>query len=183
MIRARRLVEALIVVATAAFDASCAKAASADPCDRLPIDVTTYLSANPTWIPVRKSDLSADHQKLWEDSHRNMCPGVATVDLEGRGRASHGLALLRRDRRGNEEMLVLLRRRPKGLSITTMVAPYRSPGPEVVWEASPALAQDLAAGSKFGKITHDAIVFEALESAAQMFYVRNGRVRKIQISD
>jgi hypothetical protein len=162
---------AFVVAAVAHLGPSPAHAAGADPCDNVPAAVSAYLKLNAPWVPVRISDLSPDHQTLWNEAHPGACPGVAAADFEGGGRLSYALALIRRDRRDGQEMLVFLRPRGAKLRPTTIEPPYPAGDPHVVWREPP------------GAAAHDSIVFEALESAAQRYSVKNGRLKKAQISD
>ena len=156
------------------------RAAPADPCENLPLPVTSYLRANTSWVLVRVDDLSSDHQQLWTDTHPGACPGLASGDFEGRGRLSFALALLRRGG-GREEQLVLLRQRAGRTVVTTIVPLYRGASPEVVWRAPPGRTR--LSQTRTIAIKLDSIMFEALESAARQYYFVNSRLLKIQTSD
>ncbi len=173
----------LLVAGVGLLGSARANAANADPCSNLPPAVSAYLGAKPQWVLVRVTNLNADDRKLWKDAHGAKCPGLAIADFEGRGRLSYGLALLRHDRRGDEEKFVILHQRAKGISIMVVFPPYRPGNPDVVWRAPPGRTQAWDDDTKTILVPHDSVIFETLEAAAQQFYFKNDHLLKIQTSD
>jgi hypothetical protein len=148
--------------------------APAAPCTPPP-SVTAYLKAHPGWRILTLADLNRDQQVQWNEAHKAVCPGLAEVVLDAGGQKSWALALL--DTSGSQEQLVLLH----GDKPITLEAPSRSTG-VVVWRAAPGKYDDPATGGKIA-IAQDSVMYELFESAAEQFYLSNGKVRRLQAGD
>jgi hypothetical protein len=148
--------------------------ALAAPCTPPP-SVAAYLKTHPGWRILTLADLNNDQQMQWNDAHKAFCPGIAEVMLDAGGQKSWALALL--DPNGSQEQLVLLH----GAKPITLEVPSQSTG-VVVWRAAPGKYDDPATGRKI-TIAHDSIMYELFESAAEQFYLSNGKVRRLQAGD
>jgi hypothetical protein len=140
-----------------------------------PAPVATYLKAHPGWRILTLADLSKDQQMQWNDAHKAFCPGLAEVVVDASGQKSYALALL--DKAGKQEQLVLLH----GSKPLVLEAPSPSTG-VVVWRAAPGKFDDPATGKKIA-IATDSIMYELFESAAEQFYLVNGKVKRLQAGD
>jgi hypothetical protein len=158
----------LVLLFAAGTDAMAASCTPTPP-------VAAYLKAHPGWRILTLADLNRDQQMQWNDAHKEFCPGIAEVAVDAGGQKSWALALLNTD--GSQEQLVLLR----GAGPTTLEAPSQSTG-VVVWRAAPGTYDDPATGRKI-TIAHDSIMYELFESAAEQFYLLNGKVRRLQAGD
>lgn len=143
-----------------------ATAAQAAPDCAPPPAVAAYLKAHPGWTPLTLADLNADQQALWNEAHKDACPGWTAVVLDRSKETSYALALLSADRK--LEQWVLL----KGAAAKPSVIepPSQSTG-IVVWRKPKA-----ASG-------FDGFVYELFESASQEFYFVKGKIRKVQGGD
>ena len=146
----------------------------AAPCTP-PLPVAAYLKAHPGWRVLTLADLNKDQQMQWNEAHKAFCPGLAEVVVDAGGQKSWALALL--DTKGSQEQLVLLH----GDKPITLEAPSHSTG-VVVWRAAPGKYDDPATGRKIA-IAQDSIMYELFESAAEQFYLSNGKVRRLQAGD
>ena len=148
--------------------------ALAAPCTPPP-PVAAWLEAHPGWRLLTLADLNKDQQMQWDDAHKAFCPGIAEVVVDAGGQKSWALALL--DTKGSQEQLVLLH----GDKPITLEAPSHSTG-VVVWRAAPGKYDDPATGRKI-TIAYDSIMYELFESAAEQYYLSNGKVRRLQAGD
>ena len=163
----------------------CASANAA--CESVPQDVQEYLRSEPGWAFVDVKDLVDDDKSLWEQSHHGLCPGVAIVDLDGKGQQSYALALLKGGSGRAIEKLVVIRRQsgrfmrwvlapPANVMYTNVMAPF------VVWRTSPGTYRDLKSGHQV-KLTHHGIVYEKMEATATVYYLSKGRFKSILTSE
>jgi hypothetical protein len=164
--------------------AACPSASAA--CENVPLEVQEYLRSAPGWSFVEVKDLVADDRSLWERAHNGHCPGIAIVDLDGKGR-TYALALLRASGRQTFEKLVVVRRQSGRLISGTLVPPTNVKNadvaaPFVVWRASPDTYRDLRSGRRI-KLAHDGIVYERMEAAATLYHFSNGRFSSILTSE
>jgi hypothetical protein len=162
-----------VIVATLAGWAGQATA----QCEKPPQPVADYLKAHPGWVLLTRADLSADHQPMWDKDHKGLCPGMAEVALDSTGEKSYALALLKHDKSGTLEQLVLL----KGGNKTVLEAPSPS-GSVVVWRAPPGKYPNPETGKDIA-IANDSIMYEMYEAAAEQFYFVKGKLRKLQAGD
>jgi hypothetical protein len=155
--------------------------ALADECN-VPKAIKTYLNAHADWALVRRKDLVEDDQNLWDKYHRGHCPGFAVVDLDGRGKKSFALALLRRAKENLVEKLILLEGSENGLMEQTLVEEQPVDNPFVVWKGKAAKTYDYAT-DRYVLIKNDPIVYEKMESTSKVYYRINGKFRSLLASD
>jgi hypothetical protein len=154
-------------------------AASAAPCEKPPQPVADYLETQPGWVLLTRADLSADHRPMWDKDHKGLCPGLAAVVLDAGKQTSYALALLKHDKGGTLEQLVLL----KAGAAKPMVLEAPSPSASaVVWRAPPGKYSDPETGKDVA-IATDSIMYEMYESAAEQFYFVNRKLHKLQAGD
>ena len=163
---------------------TCASANAA--CENVPQEVQEYLRSEPGWAFVDVKDLVDDDKNLWEQAHSGQCPGVAIVDLDGKGQ-SYALALLRVSGRQVVEKLVVVRRQSGQLKGRILVPPANVKhtdvaAPFVVWRAGPDTYRDLKTGRQV-KLAHDGIVYEKMEATATVHYLSKGRFSSILTSE
>jgi len=152
--------------------------ADASPCAP-PNPVAAYLNAHPHWAVLQINDLVADDRMLWHEYHEGFCPGIARVALDNTGMPSYALVL--RDVRKKLEELVVLKAEAGKFREVVLEPPYAAEG-TVVWRAPPGTTQDVYKGRKV-RITHDSIIWERMEAAAQQIYFSGGKFHRIQTSD
>lgn len=163
----------------------CASANAA--CDSVPQEVREYLRSAPGWAFVDVKDLVSDDKSLWDQSHDGQCPGIAIVDLDGKGQQSYALALLKTGSGQAVEKLLVIRRQstrlvrrilvpPTSVMYTNVAAPF------VVWKAGPGIYRDQKSGHH-AKLAHDGIVYEKLEATATVYYLSRGRFTSILTSE
>lgn len=152
--------------------------AGAIDCETAPPIVLAYLKANSDWSVVRLSDFGVDDQRLWQKYRANQCPGIAIVDLDGSGKSTYAVALLRHEAGKIFEKVVLITS-TKSVSIVPAGEVAR---PAVVWRGLPGVYVDFYSRHKT-RISHDTIVYEQLESWAISHYLSHGKFRSIQTSD
>jgi hypothetical protein len=146
-------------------------------CEAIPKPVKSYLADHPKLHLVTVSDLGPDDQQLWQQYHRGLCPGLASVDLDGSGRNSYALTALTNTTNGEAQRLILLQH-GKAPQIIVKSTAARS----VVWRAKPGMTRDVITGKRT-LVPHDSFVFEAMESAARTYYLRSGKIKLIWTSD
>jgi hypothetical protein len=111
-----------------------------------------------------------------------LCPGLATVDVDGSHRASHALALLS-DRGGkNYEEVVLLWHDGTPRSAQILVEAF-SEGPRmVIWRLEPGVYEEWDTHRKT-RIAHDSIGFEAFEASVTLYYFAKGKFHTLTTSN
>lgn len=155
-------------------------------CDlTLPAEVRAHLDREKEagWRVVTERDLAADDAAIWMQLHGEKCPGIVRGDFEGSDDTSFVVSLIRAKPSGShEQKLLLLRHRSGGLAVTVVVPPTVVVNPLVLWKRAP--------GSYRGVYEHRAIaiatesfVFEKLEAAATQYYIRDGTIHNLLISD
>jgi hypothetical protein len=156
-------------------------------CDRVPQIVQAYLKSDPGWKLVDTNDLVADDQRLWAQYHKNLCPGFASVDLDGSGTPYYALALLHRDGGKVQEKLTVMHLRD-GAVVKDDLVPVSNisftsvPALSVVWKAPGGVYRDSSSNRKV-TIKHDAIVYERMEATARAYYLLNGHFEFVQTSN
>lgn len=148
----------------------------------VPQAVKTYLDMHADWTLVSRKDLVEDDQVLWDKYHRGLCPGFAVVDLDGRGKKTFALALLRRVNGNQEEKLVLLERSKNSFVDLTLAGAQPVDNPFVVWKGKAAKTYNYETDS-YVLIQHDPIVYEKMESTSKVYYRVNGKFRSLLASD
>lgn len=147
-------------------------------CEPLHPSVRIYLEANPEWSIVELKDLVADDQRLWQDHKRDQCPGMAVVDLDGSGKSSYALALLRHERGETFERLVVVTAgKPQTLDASQKIG-----NPAVVWRGEPGVYVEFSTRHKT-RIAHDTIIYERFEASARAYYLSHGKFRSILTTD
>lgn len=147
-------------------------------CSALPSPVQTYLKLNPQWSLVEMRNLEEDDQKLWQKLRSDQCPGMAVVDLDGSGKLSYALALLRHEHGIAFEKLVIVM---AGKS-HKLEAAYKIGNPAVVWRGLPGVYVEFYSRHKT-RISHDTVIYEHLEATASAYYLSHGKFRSILTSD
>lgn len=135
------------------------------------------------WRIIATADLPSDDQALWHQYHPGQCPGVATGHFSKSSDVAYSLALLHSSSTGQhtEELLLLV---PIGASYSrkTVVGPTRVVSPFVVWKLPPGRYKALYTKSAVF-IPLDSFVYEKMEATATQYFMRDGRLRSILISD
>lgn len=146
-------------------------------CENVPAAVAAYLAARPGWKIVHQADLGKDDQALWSQYHGQACPGLARADLQGNGRWSYGLSLIN----GQNRQIIILYDTGKALREKVL---FTLPGGtiEVVHTAAPGPTYEVETHHRIG-LQHQSLVFEALESSAEQYYWRNGKLGSVVISE
>lgn len=155
------------------------------PCGDLPPDVRSYLEAHSDWTLVTVERLTSDHQALWERYHHALCPGFASVDLDGNGKSAHALALLKRSNDVAFEKLVLIQRTRDHVQVQTLSGPDQVSWPPsliarpfVVWRVGPGKSHDSTTGRNV-VIKRDSIVYELMESSSVQYYESDGKIHSL----
>jgi hypothetical protein len=156
---------------------SCAQAKA--ECQNFPPQVSEYLRANKGWSVVKLTDLPDDDKQLWEQSHGGNCPGYAEAYMFGSKAPSYALALLGRSSGVNVEKLVLLQGNAKGSQTIFAASPITTPF--VTWKIKPG--QYSGASGKRKNILGDSVIYEKMESISYQFYVENGKVVRMVVSE
>ncbi len=103
---------------------------------------------------------------------------MAVVDLDGSGKLSYALALLRHEHGIAFEKLVIVM---AGKS-HTLEAAYKIGNPAVVWRGLPGVYVEFYSRHKT-RISHDTVIYEHLEATASAYYLSHGKFRSILTSD
>lgn len=144
-------------------------------------EVQTYLESNPSWKLVNVSDLVGDDRALWQQYHRGLCPGVASLNF-GNGHTSVVLALLSRSRSKRLEKLVVLSQTCSDCSEKVISPAYEADQISVVWRTERGRFHDVMSGRNVF-VKNDSAVYEVMESGALLFYWSNGKYRSLQTAD
>ncbi len=156
---------------------------AADPCTNIPDAARAYLKAHPDWKILRTSDLIDDDKQLWRHYHKAVCPGLAEVDLDGSGKRYIGLALIRTTKSAQEERVIIVRAARDKLETWTIYSEFKAPPYTVIWRVSPGTTWEWDQPNRKIRIPNDSLVAATLESAAQQFYLKNGKLVYVQTSD
>jgi len=154
-----------------------------DSCANVPDIAKAYLNAHPGWRILRVADLYSDDQHLWRQYHKGKCPGLAEVDLDGSGTMFVGLALIRPDKSAAQERIVVVRAGPKEIETQTLYRDFEVTTHTVIWRAPPGITWQWDEPNKKIRIANDSLIVETMESSAQQFYLKNGKLAYIQTSD
>ena len=157
------------------------------PCDasRLPGKATKLLESRyPTWKIETLGDLGEDYKKMWLDKHERDCPGLASGQFHGKGKAESYVALLLpRDSNKHGFKVIVLTQTGNGIFSAIVLENSTGPTstPVVVSRVGPGKYFD-AARWKDMQIDTDSIFVEQLEVAGRLYYWKEGRFTKITTS-
>ena len=130
------------------------------------------------WKIGKLTDLPADDQRLWTNSHDGQCPGVAAGHFS-EDKLSYAVALLRNQRSGGlqEQLVVLV---PEGNSFRSQVVvkPTTVVSPFVIWKVPPGKYKGVDQDNTV-QIAHDSFIYEKMEAYATQYYYDEGRLRSI----
>lgn len=143
-------------------------------CEVRPRPVRNYLRQHPGYALVTAGALGRFDRGLWRQAHRTLCPGMAIVDLAGRGEKSFALALTGPS---HMERLILLQPQPK-----TLVPAFQVGDPLVVWRSRAKKVQEFGS-RRIIAIPHDAIRFEKMGASSKIFYLAGGKIRSVLVVD
>jgi hypothetical protein len=149
---------------------------------KAPRPVRSYLRAHRAWSVVEERDLDRSDRLAWRRARHGACPGIATIDLGGRGHRSYAMALTRKNRGQRLEQLVLLEAAGRHrLATKNLVASFRIGSPLVVWRSH---ARSVRAFGSQGRIAipHDSIVFEKIGLSSKIFYL-DGKIRTALVAE
>ncbi len=135
------------------------------------------------WRIVATADLPSDDRALWHQYHPGQCPGVATGHFSNSDDVAYSIALLHSSSAGQytEELLLLVPIRAS-YSLKTVVSRTRVVSPFVVWKLPPGRYKALYTKSAVF-IPLDSFVYEKMEATATQYFMRDGHLRSILISD
>ena len=151
-------------------------------CDPSPVIIAIALRHYKGWSLVTNRDLDPYDQQLWRTYHDDQCPGLASLDLDGRKVPAYAIAIRHRGPGPAHEILLLVSGTAKSLS-TVVVADVPNAGvTKVVWRAPPGPVREFSTG-RITNVAHDAFVFEAMEATATAYYIVKGRLRSILTTD
>lgn len=151
-------------------------------CDVLPAELPSYVNGNAGWKVVSEKDLSRDDQELWPRYHHNACPGFTTADLDGAGQSYSAIALLRSEKGQLIERLIVVSRKADQLVEQEVVGPTSVSTPWVVWRTKSGRVFDYDTGMHID-VPHDSIIYEKMEASAFQYYMLDGRLRSILVSE
>ena len=156
-------------------------------CENVPADAQNYLKAHPGWKVLEVKDIDdPDDQKAWMKKRPGLCPGLATVDVDGGNRPSHAMALLGNQAGKAVEKVVLLWHDGKPQSVQTLVEPFpvgNRIGPHmVIWRLEPGVYEKWDTHKKT-RIAHDLVGFEAFEASVTLYYFSKGKFHTLTTSD
>jgi hypothetical protein len=156
--------------------------AAAGPCTP-PASIATYLKTHAGWHILDVSDLDKDSRSFWREEHSGKCPGLTRVVVDETHLTSFGLALVS-DRGGKVvQKIILLQAKPGGgYNIRTLMAASEGKG-LVIWRQPPLRMKDYFGSGRSVSTRYDGVVIERPESASRLYYLRNGKVRMIQLGD
>ena len=147
-------------------------------CDNLPADAQAYLKAHLGWSIVQLKDLDADDQAAWNKHYPGKCPGMADVDLDGRG-AKPALALFRQQNEKAFEQVVIF---SSDGSVRTLVPAEIVSRPYVIWRNEPGAYEDFNSGKKT-RMAHDSLGYEAIGATVELYYFSKGKFHSLLNSD
>jgi hypothetical protein len=149
---------------------------------KAPAPVRHYLKGHRSWSVVDAADLSRGDRLSWRRAHRRLCPGIAILDLGGRGHKSYALAVTNRIRGGRMERLILLEANGKRLAPKTLIPAFRIGDPLVVWRSRKRTVREFGSRRHIA-IAHDSVVFEKIGMSAKIFYLADGKIRTVLVTD
>ena len=152
-----------------------------DGCDRLIAELGPSLEVAGGWQVVRAGDLGANDRDLWKQHGAGLCPGVAAVDLDGDGRRSFAVALVRRASGGGvEETLIHLQPGDNhgSASRTELDGVRNLPHAQPVRRAPPGPAEDVDRG-EIHQLKGDSILYGDAAGDQRRFYRQDGQFSSI----
>jgi hypothetical protein len=147
-----------------------------------PKPVRSYLKVHRTWSVVEARDLSPADRLAWRRAHRGACPGMTALDLGGRGEKSYALAVINKVRDGRMERLILLQAQAKRLIPKTLVPAFRVGDPLVVWRSRKRTVRQFGSRQRI-PIVHDSIIFEKMGLSSKVFYLADGQIRTVLVTE
>jgi hypothetical protein len=151
-------------------------------CDEVPPPVQEALKAEPEWVLVQRKDLLEEHRVFSDEARPGLCPGFAAADLEGEGRPSYALSLIKFEGTKTFQKLVVLRPDGDGFKPETLVDAREIAMPFVVFNVGPG-TYDRAAGDKGVTVKTDSIVYARLFTGATQYYLAKGKFRSFAVTD
>jgi hypothetical protein len=139
----------------------------------------------PSWKIVEVADLQKDDRRLWlANRAKGECPGVAIGHFFERGENAYAVLLHSRPQaRARERLSVFRIRKDRIESHPLGDAPLEhDESLPVIWKAGPGKYRSFD-GLKEIEITRDAIGYELIEAAANLYYWDGARFQELRISD
>jgi hypothetical protein len=167
-----------LMLAAAAILVACFAAPAHAGCEAIPDMVRDYLHANPEWSLLTDMH-DDDDQKSWDRLHPGLCPGIAEGNFYGSGSKTYAVVLTRAVGSKTNEKIVLVRRVGARLSEQVLIPAYEMHIPMVVIAMPPGTYED-AWKSRKVILDHDSILTAQWEAAADLYYFRRGKFRRLE---
>jgi hypothetical protein len=145
-------------------------------CADMPSPVRDYIRAHPDWHLRVLEDLDEYDRAEWRKYEGGACPGFATVNMDGKGRA-YAVLLARPASKGEEQRTVLL---GGPGSKERLIESFATTVPLVTYRIPPGSYRDQHYLRRL-HFQHDGLVVRSWGAFATGYYFQNGGLKKFTL--
>jgi hypothetical protein len=137
------------------------------------------------WRILEYSDLSSEDQKIWNQAHKGVCPGVIEGHFDGSKDSSYAVTIIQEIANRKNVKLLLAKKANANYKFEVLYDPVGvtiSHYP-VIYKGASGVYRDFYDDSVFAEAQNDVIIYEHLEASAIAFVYMSGEFRRVLISD
>jgi hypothetical protein len=138
----------------------------------------------PSWRIQTLSDFSVEYQDMWKKKHPQECPGFTSGHYLTKTKLTYAALLIPSDSRKPGYKLVLISQSRAGKTFSSVLENVNgvTSTPNVIYTLPPGKYSDAETVDKV-TVHSDVLVLEQLEAGSVLYYYRNGRFKKLIISE
>ncbi len=157
--------------------------AQSNVCGALPSDVKALLQLHfPAWRPKQLSDLDRDDHKLWLETHRKECPGIAVGHFEQPDLSAYAILLVPKSGQTTGYKIIVLSKPSDEYVIRLLDQAKGDDSGLIISRAAPGAYSEFG-DAKSLHLTLDSVNVEWLEKSSVLYYWSRGKYRSMATSD
>jgi hypothetical protein len=157
--------------------------AQSNVCSVLPSDAKALLQRRfPAWRPKHLSDLDGDDRKLWLETHRKECPGIAVGHFDQSGLSGYAILLVPKSGQTAGYRIIVLSK-PSDKYVVRLLDQAEGADSGLVISREPPGTYSEFGDAKSVHLTLDGVNIEWLEKSSVLYYWSHGKYRSMATSD
>ena len=150
-------------------------------CDNIPKPVQDALTSEPGWELVRLVHFFEEEEEFWQEFHGRQCPGYVAADVDGSGRQTFALSLIKQAGGRAEHKLIALRPGAAGF-VKVELPPAQPPSLAMfVVRQGPGKFTDFDTGRKI-ELATESFMLGAFASATILHYFQDGKFQNLLVA-
>ena len=136
------------------------------------------------WRILEKKDLVSDDQVLWDKYRRGECPGVIAGNFDNSGNTGYAVLIISQAKTMKRtQLLILTMRGSRNYDSQVLYVENNVSNFPAIHKEPPGQYTDFYEEKKTIEAKTDVIIYEHIESSALVFYYKNGKFRRLLVSD